>query len=170
MKITDEILNRYIDGELNKAEMEEFKVELATNDEAAGQLNDMQTVHSSLYKIETIPAPANITIDVMKKILKKSDKFIKDKNFFRFVSIVFGIFTTTLIVLGLTSSEKPAASAYPWMEQIVISVKGMIPQFSISLNSTYVLIIGISFGVLLSISILFLYETHKRFNKKINSF
>lgn len=55
MKITDEILNRYID-DLNADEVKQLSAELENNEEALKKLRALQTVHSSLFKIKTSEA------------------------------------------------------------------------------------------------------------------
>ena len=168
MKITDEILNRYIDGELDKSDLEEFNAEMIENEDAMNKLKDMQMVNSALSKIETLRAPSNITVDVMKKILKKSDRFIKDKIFFRFVGVIFGILTTLLVVFGLSSSGSKSGES-PLVEKSVSFMKSLVPDINFTIDTRYLLILSVSVSVILIAAVFYLYETHKQFNKKIKS-
>lgn len=171
MKLTDEILNRFIDGELDQSEIEEISELLKYDNEAKKKLSDLQAVNSALYKIETVSAPSNITINVMEKILKKSDRFIKDKIFFRFVSVIFGVLTALLVVFGFIlpgSTEKSVIN--PFFEKSAELLKEYVPEISFSLSKTYLIVISASVAIVLFAAIFYLVETHKQFTKKISSY
>ena len=52
MKITDEILNKYLDGELNREEADQVKREILESMELKKKLNALKLIHDNLYKIK----------------------------------------------------------------------------------------------------------------------
>ena len=86
-KLTDEILNKYIDGELEPFELAEVKNEIERNDETLARLKALRLVDNSLKQMEIEYAPVNFSEKVMKAISDAS-KAVKPKISYFFVTII----------------------------------------------------------------------------------
>ena len=170
MKITDEILNRYIDGSLNGDEVKQLSAELENNEEALKKLRALQTVHSSLFKIKTSEAPEALTLNVMNKILKKERVVVKDKVFFRFASFIFGVLVLTTIVFGIYSANTESTKANPVIQNLLIQIQNFTGDFSVKINPEILKTGSLILAFVLIIVLFFIYENHKRFIKFLSRY
>jgi hypothetical protein len=170
MKISDEMLNKYIDGEIDSEEVKQLSVDIQNDEDALKRLRVLQAVHSTLYKINTLQAPENTNINVMKMILKKENHYVKDKAFFRFVTVIFGILTVLLVGFGIGSSDKSGSNSLIWLKNFINNTENYIPDLNVSLNPVMVTGISFSMAFILLIVLFFLFDTHRRFNKSISKY
>ena len=68
--ITDEILNKYLDSELNKEEAEQVKSALRNSEELQRKFNSLNLVHDKLSILKEDEVSAGFTEKLMKKITK----------------------------------------------------------------------------------------------------
>ncbi|NLT52235.1 MAG: hypothetical protein GXX85_15130 [Ignavibacteria bacterium] len=170
MKITDEILNRYIDGSLNADEVKQLSAELENNEESLKKLRALQTVHSSLFKIKTSEAPETLTLNIMNKILKKERAVVKEKVFFRFASFIFGVSILTTIVLGFYSANNVGTKTNPVTQNLLIQIQNITADFSVKINPEILKAGSLILAFVLIIVLFFIYENHKRFVKYLNRY
>jgi len=83
MNRIDELLNRYIDGELQEGELEEVQLLLKEEDNVK-KLKALRIVDTSLRTLESDTAPTDFTSKVMKTISAGSTKIKLSKNYFAF--------------------------------------------------------------------------------------
>ena len=87
----NEIVNKYVDNELNKEELNKVDELLNSNEEFKNTLTLHRFVHDSLHDIPLKLAPSGFTDLVMNKIVTPlSDKY-KANYFFRFIIAAFSL-------------------------------------------------------------------------------
>lgn len=171
-KFTDEILNRYIDGELDASELAEVKIELEKDDILLSRLRALRAVDNSLRQIEIEHAPDNITEKVMKAI-SETAKAVKPRvNYFFAVMIsIFSIGVIAVLIAAVRISEINAGQSH--FNSYADKFKNVIGKNIISIQGFFS-----NPGVVLTISVLSLillifayyaFESHKNFTKKLNS-
>jgi len=170
--ITDEILNDYIDNQLDGATIQELKKQLDENENALNRLKALRVVDNSLKNIDIIPAPEGFTNRLMDLIAKSTKKVVSKVSYF-FVSVI-GLFTIMIIsVLGFayyTSAKSNQVSGYDTsllkVSEYVNRFISLIKNFFSNQNITTV---GMALTVLLLISGYYLLESHKEFKEKIKN-
>lgn len=172
-KITDEILNDYIDNLLNSASIQELKTELEQDEDSIKKLKALKVVDSSLKNIDVIPAPEGFTNRIMSIITRGSKKAASKVSYF-FISII-GLFTLLIFtVLGIAfnilaesipSSEN--GSSINKISEYMIQFTSMFQNFFKNQNITT---IGITLTILLLISGYYLLESHREFKDKLKNF
>jgi anti-sigma factor RsiW len=107
----DELLNRYLDGELDVKEQAELEKYLKENETARKRFNSLNLVHSNLFRIKENSPSVNFTESVMMSITRKSKSRSGQKFFIIsvssfFVLLCFLIFGFLLAnILGSTSTS-----------------------------------------------------------------
>jgi anti-sigma factor RsiW len=96
MNRIDELLNKYIDGELRRDERDEFEKLAASSPELKSKIEAMKLVHSRLLLIQEESPSVNFTAALMKKI-SRSAKFRRQQNYF--IAAVIGFFS--LLCIGV---------------------------------------------------------------------
>ena len=170
--ITDELLNRYIDGELDSSEMKALKDDLENDDNALSRLRALQAVDNSLRHMEADPTPEFFTDKLMKALgaMKKADK-PKVNYFFLTVVSIFAAGVLAVFVAAVRSAEKinepSAITSYSGKVKDLFG-KNLALLQNVFSNPSVVLIISI-FSLILLLTAYFTYESHKNFTKKLNS-
>ena len=170
--INDEILNKYIDGELDFAEVEMVKNELEKDNMMVAKLQVLRMVDSSLRQMEVEHTSGNFTDNVMKAI-SAAKKAVKPKLNYFFVSIIsiFSAGVIAVLVAAIRSYQKdnsPSAIT-PYADK----VKQMFSQNLTAIQSIFsnpgvILVISV-LSLILLITAYFTFESHKNFTKKLNS-
>ncbi len=170
--INDEILNKYIDGELDLSEVEIVKNALEKDDRTVARLQALRMVDSSLRQIEVEHTSGNFTDNVMKAI-SAAKKAVKPKINYFFISII-SIFSLGMIALLVTAfqsyqNDNSPSAITPYADK----VKQMFSQNltavqSIFSNPGVILVISV-LSLILLITAYFTFESHKNFTKKLNS-
>ena len=101
--LSDEILNRYIDGELSRDEMREVEETIKNFREDRIELNAIQNTDRSLKNMRLIEVKSNFTSLVMNKIQKRLRSRQEQK---KFIVSIFSIFIVMcLVVVGVVGFE-----------------------------------------------------------------
>lgn len=95
--ITDELLNRYIDGDLSQSEKDSIAQQLQTSPELQKRYNALLKVGTILKNIEESELTPNFTKIVMIKLARKEKLAKQQKHFITFILSSLG-----LIVLAIT--------------------------------------------------------------------
>ena len=169
-KKTDDLINKYIDNELDSAELTEFTELIGDDEETVKNLKAMKIVDQSLRKIEFENSPSDITYKVMLKIA--SAKKAKRSNlFFWFVISVFliGIATATFYTI---QNYQPGTDSIK-TEKAVDTVKNFIgdktKSFDSILKGIDIKLIGTILTLLFAVTGYFIVETHRSFKNKLKS-
>ncbi|MGE5429806.1 MAG: anti-sigma factor family protein [Syntrophomonadaceae bacterium] len=167
--ISDEILNKYIDNEIEGRELSELNEHLKFCASCLARLKAQRIVDQQLRRMETFQVSGDFTQNMMKKIERMSFSYKPKKSyFFRFIVALFLILTAgilTAAILALKASG-PASSAEPaWYKTVIETAAGKFSNLLSSYNSLFtgrdfsVLGSGLAFIILVSIYIV--YESFK---------
>ncbi len=174
MKIlNDEILNKYIDNELNEFEIKELKEIINSDPEAEKKLNAHEMVDTILRKLEVDEAPKWINEFVMNKILKIPKAKKSTKNLFVSIMSLFSVIVVGTLGYLFSQLEFEFAASESGLgarEKIFNFVSEYIPQMPNIIDDSSVLYIGLSLTMLLLISGYFIVESHRNFKRKLNTF
>lgn len=168
MKISDDLLNRYIDNELSKEELDQFNKMLSQDQEAIQKLKALQFVERSAKKIKAFKAPDGFAEKIMAEIKPKlSIRYQKD-YFYRIIISVFTIsffaisgFTVSLL-LKSNSGTSLKDSYVSEFSQVIIQKLGIVEKFFINTNN---MMISSSIILLLLLSLYFIFETRRFTNQ-----
>ncbi|UCH64706.1 MAG: hypothetical protein JSW63_08750, partial [Ignavibacterium sp.] len=155
MNLTDEILNRYLDGELSETETKEVQKIILLDENAKKRFNALKLVHDKLSIIEEDKVPDGFTEKIISRLGKKYKAPAHQKWFF--ISIVVFVSLLSLLVLGYVIGEIIASippeheSAVP-VETIDRLSDGLIIQLKSIFSGKNLSIIGsiISLGIMIS--------------------
>jgi anti-sigma factor RsiW len=101
--LSDEILNKYIDGELSKDKMREIEETIKISKEDRIELNALQNTDRSLRNIKLMEVKSNFTSLVMNKIQRSLRSRQEQKKFIVGVISIFMIMC--LIIAGFVGFE-----------------------------------------------------------------
>jgi hypothetical protein len=143
IELSDEILNNYIDGELDPYKLSELREHLKNSESDSLRLAMLQKVHRELGKLEPLEVSNNFTCIVMSKLQKKSKVFRMDRFFIFSISIVFLIILLAIICfLFLMSFSQQSDTAQNvrvinnyliFITNVSSSLKGLMTQKNISI-------------------------------------
>jgi len=171
-KLTDEILNKYIDGELEPFELAEVKNEIEKNDEALARLKALLLVDSSLKQMEVEQAPISITEKVMKAISSAS-KAVKPKVSYFFVTIItlFSIGVLGIIVAAFKPIDNgnDQLTAVPYVDKAKELIGKNLIEFQNFFSNKNVLLVVSILTLILLITAYLTFEAHKSFKNKLKS-
>ncbi|MEW6507853.1 MAG: hypothetical protein AB1432_08935 [Bacteroidota bacterium] len=171
-KITDEILNDYIDNQLDAASIKELKIDLEQNEEALKKLKALKAVDNSLRNISIIPAPEGFTSRLMNIIAKSSGKVASRVSYF-FVSVI-GFFTALLLtVMGFAYYSTSKTNPVIDNNKLLKNISDYVPEFVTSLQNFFtnqnITAAGMILTILLLISGYYLLESHKEFKNNLKN-
>ncbi|HEY4754870.1 MAG TPA: hypothetical protein VIH28_02330 [Ignavibacteriaceae bacterium] len=98
-KLSDEILNKYIDGELDHTSLKYVNEVLSSSIEDKKRLQALLAVHSELKKIKENQVAESFTNLVMKKLKVRNKAFKEQRHFIYAISSIF--VTVLLVIIGL---------------------------------------------------------------------
>ncbi|MGA7723082.1 MAG: hypothetical protein WCA84_18085 [Ignavibacteriaceae bacterium] len=116
--LNDEILNKYIDGELDKVTLSEVREQLKNSEAARFKLSMMQRVHSELGMLDSFEVSNNFTSLIMSQLQKKVKVVRKDRFFVFSISSVFLIIILSIISYLVIVSINNAGSSAQNVEEI----------------------------------------------------
>jgi hypothetical protein len=174
MKLTDEILNRYLDGELSSNELRELNSLIEEDPDSLNTLKRHKFVDRTLSQIETSNAPSGFTQRVMDVIYAASSVSNQKNYFFRFIIFLFGLLisgTLVFIFISLPESMPEAETSFQMADTASKFLTDNLGGFYKLFNSNILLWIGGLLTMVLLISGYFVLESHKTFKQKLeNSF
>jgi hypothetical protein len=169
MKLSNDILNRYIDGELSREEMREVEEMVKNSNEERKELNMLQRTDSALKNIKVMEVKSNFTSLVMSKIQRGLREKQEQKKFIVGIISVFIIMCLAVIgVVGfeLIRSYNPAGSSA--IRDSIKYVTTASQLISSIFNSRNISIVGgvFSFGLIISAWFFFDYSRMLRKARK----
>ncbi|HAB52933.1 MAG: hypothetical protein A2315_13460 [Ignavibacteria bacterium RIFOXYB2_FULL_35_12] len=169
--LSDEILNKYIDGDLDYASLKHVNEVLSSSVEDKKRLQALLAVHNQLKKIKEESTPNSFTNLVMKRLQSRNKAFKEQRHFVFAVSSIF--ISILLVIIGLIiyyglnqSSETQSSQTYtqhiiPFFNSIAYGITQIFTPRGISVFGSV-----ISLGIL--ISGYFFFENLKASKQKIN--
>ncbi len=174
----DELLNKYIDNELDSNELSELNRMISEQPEISDELRSMKIVDNTLKEMEIINAPEGFTAKIM-DVINRSAIVAKKKVPYLFYSVVtfFSVGILGLVGYGasLSTGESSALS-----ETINKTSRNILKETKVIDNSIGFLsaifkskdiyYIGIAITILLVISAIMIVESHRQIKNKIEHF
>lgn len=170
--LTDEILNKYLDGELTGKELSEVEAVIASNPDELTKLKTHKFVDQTLRSMEFELAPQGITQKIMNKILPGLSLRKKKSYFYYSVLGVFGVVITSALIYSVKLlSSKTSVETLNIVDTEKIS--NLIIQFFTNFKSFFtgdnLVIIGLCLTIIMLVSAIFIHDSYKSFKKKLDS-
>lgn len=166
IKITDDILNKYIDGELDPDEKKQVRSELQASEELQKRLNTLKLVHDTLFNLKEDEVSADFTREIMHKIGRKKFTVPKQQKYFIF-SVAAFITILCLVVFGFSisaiiSSSSPPIESLNVLDTVTFLSTGLIDFIRQIFSGKGLSIMGSVFSLVIIISGYFFFEMQKR--------
>jgi hypothetical protein len=171
MNRIDELLNKYIDGELLEGELEEVQSLLKIGDNVK-KLKALQVVDNSLKTLETDTAPSGFTTKFMKVLSANSSKIKLSKNYFTgTINAIFIVFILAIIIFAfsLINWNFSTASIDTQVNSTMKSVTDNIPSFLSFFKNKNVMFFGSFLSLILLLAAYYSIEAHKSFKKRLDN-
>lgn len=170
--VNDELLNRYIDGELSPQEIDDLEKELGANNALVERLKALKMTDTVLKSMEHESAPANVAQRIMQKI--ESISSVKNKKPYFLYGIIGFIALVTISTIGLVLSQIPAQTEEsipiePFMDKLTVTVSENAAVISDVMKNPVVLLVGASLTLISLIAAYYLFDAHKSFKKRLNA-
>ncbi len=154
-RLSDEILNKYIDGDLTSFEMKEVKEILKSSEEDRRNLKALQLVHQNLKNTSGFETSVNFTSKVMAGLKGRVKARKEDKYFIYSISSIFIVISLGVIGFVLYNIIHTINTAPQGQQDVNTYVNYVITFFhnvSSIFNTNSIPVFGsiISFGVIIS--------------------
>ena len=170
IEITDDILNKYIDGELSSSEVKEIDEILNQSEEAKRRLIALQVVHNELKKFPVYETSIEFTSRLMKKIAKKPER--KGQKYFIFSVSSFFVLISLAIIGYLTSYILSLNNAAPENNNnvgtLISYTESLIHVIRAIFSNGNVSVIGVIFSFGIFVSAYFFFDSHRQAKAKLN--
>lgn len=165
-QITDEILNKYLDGELSALESDQVKAALHSSEDLQRKFNALKIIHDNLSGLKEDELSSDFTDRLMKKIVKRSTVPKQQKYFI--ASIVSFITLLCLVIFGfsisaiLSASSSTTSNTQSILDSVTGLSEGLVRSLQQLFSGTGLSIIGSIFSLIILISGYFFFEMQKR--------
>lgn len=167
--LSDEILNKLIDNELNKSEIDELHSLISKNDELLSRTKAHQMVDSVLKNLNIENAPDNTTDLIMKKISQSLIAKERKNGFFKFMMGTFAVSILTVIGFVIFSAPIKVETTETQYDIMKNNILEFLSNISFPINTELLSIITASLTVIILISGYLIFESHKSFKQKLDS-
>lgn len=166
IQITDEILNKYLDGELSSVQAEQVKFQLRSSEEFRRKFDTLKLVHDNLSTIQEDEVSVGFTENLMKQIVKRSTA--PNQQIYFIASVVTFISILCLVIFGFSLSAiiSATSSSIDEPKSVFDSVSnlsgGLVEALQQLFSGAGLSIIGSIFSIIVLISGYFFFEMQKR--------
>lgn len=168
-KLSDEILNKLIDNELNRTEIDELHSLIRENDELLSRTKAHQMVDSVLKNLNVENAPEHTTDLIMKKISQSLISKERKNGLFKFMMGGFAVSIITAIGFVLSTKPIKEETSIPQLTTLKDNVLEFLSSISLPINTELLTVIAASITVVILISGYLIFEGHKSFKQKLDS-
>jgi hypothetical protein len=166
IQITDEILNKYLDGELSREDTEQVKSALLNSDEIRRKFSALKLVHTKLSSLKEDEVSPSFTQNLMIQIIKKSSVPRQQKYFIVSVAtfitllclVIFG-FSISAVISATPSSIGDSKSVFDSFSNLS---EGLVKSIKQLFSGAGLSIICSIFSIIVLISGYFFFEMQKR--------
>jgi hypothetical protein len=155
IELNDEILNKYIDGELDQSALSEVREQLKNSESGRLKLAMLQRVHSELGRLKTLEVNSNFTSIIMSKLQKENKAVSRDRYFMFSISSVFLVIIVAILgyifamsfgyTSGTAQNVQEINNYLNLVTNISSSVKGVMTPKNISIIGSI-----LSFGIIIT--------------------
>lgn len=167
MNINNDILNCYLDGDLNPDEVNEVKKALESSLELQKEFDDLNRVHNILSRQKTDQTNNDFTSLVMLKIRKKSKSENEQKIFLITILSIFSIITLGIVGFVLYQILSTVPSSADSTNTISSLGKSLNKFFSYMFSKNRLTLLGSILSFVMLISAYFLFELQKHSGKNL---
>lgn len=167
----DELLNKYIDGELSDSEIIKLEEEINNNPELVKKLKALKITDSTFRNMEITPAPEGFTESVMSNLKYKSK--IRDSISPFFIGIISFFSLLIVGIIGFVISEiftADVSESSEFMENINKNVTPFFTKVTSLFTDENVMFIGGMISFVLLLGLYFIINTHKSFKQSLEKF
>jgi len=164
--LNDEILNEYLDGNLDKQKANEVEKQLASSENDKKRFNALKVIHDELSQLKEDKTSEDFTRLVISQLGKKFELPRQQKYFifiitsiFIFISVGIVAYTVTAII---STSSPQSSEPIEVTETIHQLSNGLVHELKQIFNSKNLSIIGLIFSLGIMISGYFFFENQKR--------
>jgi hypothetical protein len=167
IQITEEILNKYLDGDLSREEAEQVKSALRNSEELQRKFNALKLVHERLFELREEEVSTDFTDTLMLQIVKRKFAIPKQQKYF-IASVATFITLLCLVIFGFAISTmiSSAPSSIGESKSVVDSISnlsdGLVDVLKHLFRGEGLSIIGSIFSIIIIISGYFFFEMQKR--------
>jgi hypothetical protein len=175
--LTDEILNKYIDNELDVHELNIVNEHIKVCEVCLQKLKAQKVVDTNLRGISQFKLPEGFTENMMQQIAvirPASIHFKPQKSYLlRFIFLFLGLAILTFFILGLyevsQSSSSLSLDKLFWYPEFLKKISVEVNSYSALFKSQTISLIGGIFTFILLISAYFIYDSHRDFKNRLNN-
>lgn len=167
IQITDEIFNKYLDGELSREEAEQIKLALRSSIALQRKYNALKIVHRELLNFKEEEVSLGFTDSLMKQIVRKKFALPRQQKYF-IVSVATFIALLCLVIFGfaisamISSAPSSIVDSKSAFNSISNLSDGLVKTLKHLFSGKGLSIIGSIFSLLIIISGYFFFEMQKR--------
>ena len=166
IQISDEILNKYLDGELSTAEAQQVKSEIRNSEELHRKFIALKLVHDNLSTIKEDEVTDGFTEKLMKQIVKRSTAPRQQKYFIASVVTFISFLCLAIFSFSISAMISATTSAASDSQSVLDSVSGLSEGLVRTIQKLFsgagLSIIGSIFSLIILISGYFFFEMQKR--------
>ena len=163
--LTDEILNKYLDGDLDKNQSAEIEEILNKSENDRKRFSALKLIHKELSLMQEDKVSVDFTNNVMARVNKKF-ALPKQQNYFIIsissIRVLVCLVIVTYVVTAIISSSAPQTESLQITETVNRFGNGLILELKKLFSGKNLSIIGSVFSLGILISGYFFFEQQKR--------
>jgi len=163
--LNDEILNKYLDGNLDEQKANEVKKLLASSENDMKRFNALKIIHDELSQIKEDKTSEEFTQLVISKLGKKFELPRHQKYFIFIITSIFIFISVGIVAYTVTtilSTSSPQSESIEITETVHKLSNGLIQELKQIFSSKNLSLIGLIFSLGIMISGYFFFEHQKR--------
>ena len=163
--LTDEILNEYLDGNLDEQKASEVEKQLASSENDRKRFNAFKVIHDELSQLKEDKTSEDFTRHVISKLGKKFELPRNQKYFIYIIASIFILISVGIVAYTVTviiSTSSPQSESIEVTETVHQLSNGIIHELKQIFNSKNLSLIGLIFSLGIMISGYFFFENQKR--------
>ena len=170
MKNIDDLMNDFIDNQLDYNEIVKLNNAIDTEDDLKTKLKALKMVDATMRKIEINTIDESFTSRVMVKINKviSVTKPVKNYFFYSMISIMSVLLTSILIVMGYYSNwDTSESSKIDLLEKITPYISSFISSIGSIMSNKFLMTLSSSMILLLLVILFLTYDGFKSFKNRL---
>ncbi len=163
--LTDEILNEFLDGNLNEQKREEVEKLLASSENDRKRFSALKVIHDELSQLKEDETSKDFTQLVISKLGKKFELPRHQKYFIFIIASIFIFICVGIVVYVATtiiSTSSPQTESTQVTETVYQLSNGLILELKQIFSSKNLSLIGLVLSLGIIISGYFFFENQKR--------
>jgi predicted anti-sigma-YlaC factor YlaD len=169
-QISDEMLNNYLDGDLDNNEKKEIEELLKNSERDRTRFQSLMLVHRELSNINEYNVSPNFTSLIMAKLSNMAKYRKSDRNFILSIISVFIVPCFAIIVYMSLNIFKSniGRTQNPGINEYITFTQHILGYLKIFFTSQNIFITGSILSVVMLITAYFMYEGHRSLKQKFH--